>query len=384
MPWKDSSVFRQRCELVEAMMAGVEPVTVICRRWGVSRTIAYRVLARFRADGRRGLRDRSHAPKRAFARQAPRWRKPVLELRRAYPSWGARKLRWWLRQHFSRQRGPAERTVQRWLKQSGCVRQPRARRRKLRASRRLSPAIARRSNDVWTIDLKGWFRSRDGAKIEPLTVRDAWSHCLLWTKSLAPKNDANLRRICGELFRHNGKPRVMRCDRGTPFFGDGPCGFTRLSLWWWRLGIRVEFVRRGSINNNAHEQMHGVMKNELVIADTARAQARALQRWTKCYNCERPNEAIGLRTPASVYHARPGPLPRLYPPSYPRGWLARVVQENGTITLRGWHGSIGRAFGGLPVGLAPAGHRSYRVHFGSLYLGRLYLDGNRKLVLPAF
>jgi putative transposase len=123
MPWKDSSVFRQRCKLVGAMMAGVEPVTVICRRWGVSRTIAYRVLARFRADGRRGLRDRSHVPKRAFARQAPRWRKPVLELRRVYPSWGARKLRWWLRQHFPRQRGPAKRTVQRWLKQGGCVRQ---------------------------------------------------------------------------------------------------------------------------------------------------------------------------------------------------------------------------------------------------------------------
>ena len=65
------------------------------------------------------------------------------------------------------------------------------------------------------------------------------------------------------------------------------------------MGIRVEFVRRGSINNNAHEQMHGVMKNELVIAATARAQARGLQRWTKCYNCDRPNEAIGLRTPAS-------------------------------------------------------------------------------------
>jgi hypothetical protein len=128
----------------------------------------------------------------------------------------------------------------------------------------------------------------------------------------------------------------------------------------------------------------GRAQAEVVVADTARAQARSLQRWTTCYNCERPNEAIGLRTPASVYHARPGPLPKLYQPLYPRSWWAQVVQGNGTITLRGWHGSIERAFGGLPVGLASVGRRSYRVYFGSLYLGRLYLAGNRKLVLPAF
>lgn len=384
MPWKDSSVFRQRWELVQAMMAHVEPVTAICRRWGVSRTIAYRFLARFRAVGRLGLQNRSHAPKRAFARQAPRWRERVLRARCMYPSWGARKLRWWLRKHFPRRRGPAERTVQRWLKQSGLIRRPRSRRRRLRASRRLSPTLARRSNDVWTIDLKGWFRSRDGAKIEPLTVRDAWSHYLLWTKSLAPKNDANVRQICRELFRHKGKPRVIRCDRGAPFFGDGPYGFTRLSLWWWRLGIRVEFVRRGCINNNAHEQMHGVMKNELAIADTARAQARVLQRWTKYYNGERPNEAIDLRTPGSVYRACPKLLPVLYPPHYPQSWLVRVVQENGEVTLLGWTGSIGRAFGGLPVGFASAGRRAYRVYFGSLYLGRLNLTRTQKLILPAF
>jgi hypothetical protein len=122
---------------------------------------------------------------------------------------------------------------------------------------------------------------------------------------------------------------------GRRFLATGPADLPASSLWWWRLGIRVEFVRRGSINNNAHEQMHGVMKNELVIADTARAQARSLQRWTTCYNCEGPNEAIGLRTPASVYHPRPGPLPKLYPPRYPRSWWTRVVQGNGTITLRG-------------------------------------------------
>ncbi|HEY4246578.1 MAG TPA: hypothetical protein VGM64_06955 [Lacunisphaera sp.] len=74
----------------------------------------------------------------------------------------------------------------------------------------------------------------------------------------------------------------------------------------------------------------------------------------------------------------------LYPPHYPPSWLVRVAQENGKVTLLGWTGSIGRAFGGLPVGFASAGHRAYRVYFGSLYPGRLNLTQNRKLVLPVF
>ena len=29
------------------------------------------------------------------------------------------------------------------------------------------------ANDVWCMDFKGWFRTRDGMRIDPLTVQDA-------------------------------------------------------------------------------------------------------------------------------------------------------------------------------------------------------------------
>jgi len=371
-------------ELVQAMLAGGEPVVAICRRFGVSRQTAYKFLARFRADGGAGLRDHSRVPARAHARQAPRWRERILRLRKMHSTWGARKLRWLLRKCFGPRCLPAERTVQRWIEQAGLVRRLRPFRRRVRPTRRRRSMIARRSNDIWTIDLKGWFFTHNGTKIEPLTIRDLWSRFVLWTKPLAPKDEKSVRRVCQRLFRRYGQPRVMRCDRGAPFFGDGPHGLTRLSLWWRRLGIRVEFVRRGSINNNAHEQMHGVMKNELVIADTLRAQVQGLVRWCRYYNYDRPHEAIGLRTPASAYRPHPGPLHVLTQPRYPHHWLVRVVRENGVIYLPGWRGSIGRAFGGLPVGLAPAGRQRYRVYFASLYLGLLDLGRSRKLVLPVF
>jgi transposase InsO family protein len=308
----------------------------------------------------------------------------LLRLRRTHPSWGARKLRWLLRQRFGPGvRLPGERTLQRWIAQAGLQRCAAAARRRAQPSTKVRATAARRSNAVWTIDLKGWFRAEDDSKVEPLTVRDLWSRFVLHTLPLGPRDERSVRLICVRLFRRHGRPHVIRCDRGAPFFGDGPHGFTRLSLWWWRLGIRVEFVRRGAIHNNEHEQMHGVLKQEIVVARTRREQAYYLEGWRRRYNHSRPHDALNQRTPASLYRSSPQPLPRLRPPRYPQGWLVRRVPRNGEVTLPGWRGTIGRAFGGLCVGFAPVGAHRYRVYFDQLFLGQLDLQGRRGLV-PAF
>jgi transposase InsO family protein len=381
MPWKKSSVAAQRRALVQALLAGRDSVAVSCQHFGVSRQTAYKFWRRFRALGAAGLRNRSRRPARRAALASRVWRRRLLRARRAHPTWGARKLRWLLQRRYGRACLPVERTLQRWIAQAGLTRVRAAPRRRARHARHAWAAQARRSNDVWTIDLKGWFRPRDGCKIEPLTIRDLWSRFLLCARPLAPRDEPGVRRICQRLFRRHGPPRVIRCDRGAPFFGDGPHGFTRLSLWWWRLGIRVEFVRRGAIHNNAHEQMHGVLKAEVAIQRTAAQQARSLARWRHRYNHQRPHEALGLRTPASCYRSQRTPLPAVPGWSYPVGWLVRCIQRNGETTLPQWRGTIGRAFGGLRVGFRPVGPRRYRVYFTSLYLGSLERTGAAKLLL---
>lgn len=381
MPWKEPSVRRQRHALVKALLARREPTKTLCERFGITRQTAYKFLRRFVAQGTRGLDDLSRRP-HTPGKQAQVWRRRVLQLRHSHPRWGARKLRCLLHQRYSDSAAavPTERTVERWLAAAGLTRVP-GQRRRAKPARRMRCTVARRSNHIWTIDLKGWFCTGDGSKIEPLTVRDHWSRFILWTRPLFPRNERNVRRVCRRLFRRYGRPAVIRCDRGAPFFGDGPHGFTRLSLWWRRRGIRVEFVRRGIINNNAHEQMHGVLKAELSIARTASVQTQRLERWRRRYNEYRPHDALGLRTPASRYRACPAPLPTLQTPRYRPGSLVRRVQPNGDITLPGWRGTIGRAFGGLPVALVPCGPQHYRVYFASLYLGELDLTRARKLLL---
>lgn len=384
MPWKNSSVLAQRRALVRGMLAGVEAVSVWCRRFGVSRQTAYKFLHRFRREGLAGLRERSRRPSTCCSAAARRWRQRLLRLRRTHSSWGARKLRWLLQQRFGRAQLPGERTLQRWLQAAGLSRRRTRRRRRARARPQVRATRARTSNHVWTIDLKGWFRTGDGRKVEPLTIRDLYSRYVLWCQPLARPDEASVRAVCQRLFRRYGVPRVIRCDRGSPFFGDGPWGFTRLSLWWWRLGLRVEFVRRGLIDNNAHEQMHRAMQEELRLAPTPREQAYRLRQWRRQYNHVRPHEALGLKPPARVYRPRPRPLRRLCRPCYPSPWPVRRVQRNGEVSLAGWHGSIGRAFGGLLVGFAPIGPQRYRVYFARLLLGELDLAHDRRLLLAAY
>jgi putative transposase len=379
MPWQDCSVEQQRLRLVKALAAAREPVELTCRRFNVSRQTAAKFRRRWLAEGLAGLHDKSRQP-RTSAVLAGRWRRRLLRLREMNPTWGPRKLRWLLQRRFSGPL-PAERTLQRWLAAAGLSQRPGRQRRRVTLRRDVVATAAHAANAVWTIDLKGWFSTGDGCKVEPLTVRDLASRFVLWARPLAPRDERRVRRVCSQLFRRHGRPGVMRCDLGAPFFGDGPHGFTRLTLWWWRLGIRVEFVRRGVIDNNAHEQMHRILKDEVAIARTPALQALALERWRRRYNQRRPHEALDQQPPATVYRSSPAPLPRLLLPHYPKTWLLRRVHRNGEIYLPGWKGTIGRAFAGLQIGLQPVTAHVYRVYFSTLLLGELDLLRTRKLVL---
>src|SRR5260221_11664675 len=64
----------------------------LCARYGVSRRIGYKWVARYAEEGERGLADRSRVP-----RMCPHKTRPVLadllcEVRRTHPAWGARQL----------------------------------------------------------------------------------------------------------------------------------------------------------------------------------------------------------------------------------------------------------------------------------------------------
>ena len=374
MPWKTSSLAQARWRFVQAALRGLQSVAQLCRAAGLSRKTGFKWLRRFRLEGGPGLRDQPRRPKRSPGRTAARWGQAVAQLRHRHPGWGGKKIYARLRRKHPRARLPKPRTITDLLRRLELV--PRRPARARRGPRLLRPALTTplAPNDVWTVDFKGWFRTRDGQRVDPLTVRDLHSRFILGIRLQSLRHEP-ARQYFQELFRRFGQPRIIRADHGSPFAGDGALDLSRLSAWWLRLGIQVEFTGRGRPQDNgAHEQMHRVYQAEVAAAPAAnpRAQQGRTTRWVAYYNEQRPHEALGQRVPAALYRPSRRPYRRHLPPlTYPRGWPRCRVSPKGGIRWRGRARHIGRAFAGQAVGLKPGAAGVQEVYFGLHWIGWL-------------
>jgi putative transposase len=274
MPWKITVVVGERLRFVRSALKPVVTFARLCERFGISRRIGYKWVERFRRGGASALADRSRRPRRSPRQLPERWLHALRQLRRRHRHWGARKIhdRW--RRDHPRARLPAVRTLAKWMaRRSPPPRRARAR----RGPAATRPPLTRptRANEVWTADFKGWFRTTDGTRCHPLTVRDLHSRRLLAIRVFPRQHHADVRAVFTRLFHRFGQPKIIRVDNGSPFGGTGALGVSVLSVWWLRLGIAVEFIRPGHPEENgAHEQMHRELKRETARppgADVARA-----------------------------------------------------------------------------------------------------------------
>ncbi|MEJ0045945.1 MAG: DDE-type integrase/transposase/recombinase [Rhodospirillales bacterium] len=114
-------------------------------------------------------------------------------------------------------------------------------------------AEAQTPHDLWCIDFKGWFRTLDGQRCDPLTVSDAVSRYLLCC-SIAAQTTEGVWPIFDRLFSEHGQPAALRMDNGTPFCSTGAAGLSRLSIRWLKLGIRLEPIVPGRPQQNGRHE----------------------------------------------------------------------------------------------------------------------------------
>jgi transposase InsO family protein len=375
MPWKTHSALEQRWGFVQLALRARMSVAELCRRSGISRKTAYKWITRFQERGRRGLRDQVRRAHQLHNRPEQKWLDRLRRCKGQHPSWGAPKIHWALKKRFGLRDLLSEAAISRWLRRWGLTRRRCRRLRKGPAMVRPALTIARRPNEVWTVDFKGWFRTGDGTKLEPLTIRDLFSRYILGIYMLPQQNMAGTRLVMESLLRTQGMPQVIRADNGSPFGATGALGLTRLSAWWVRLGIRVEFIEPGHPEQNgAHEQMHRVYKAETLnpAARTLRGQQRRTRQWCREYNFERPHEALGMAVPADHYRKSRRKMPgRLVPWEYPQAWESRLVKGNGVISWKGRSRFVGEAFERQRVGLKRLSQGNWQVYFGPLLAGEL-------------
>jgi putative transposase len=168
----------QKIEFVErAMKPGVR-MSTLCREYGVSRETGYKWLKRFKREGAEGLEERSRRPLTAPLATAEELVAAVLEFREKYPRRGPKKLFVLLEKKFGAVT-PSVATIARVLKRFGLVRRRSRFGRAVSIVEKRPDVRASAPNEIWTVDFKGWWRTRDGQRCEPLTVRDAFSRFVL-------------------------------------------------------------------------------------------------------------------------------------------------------------------------------------------------------------
>lgn len=374
MPWRSTSPAEEQVRFIQRWQEGGVSFVDLCRQFGISPKTGYKRVRRFQDWGWDGLGDWSRAPHCHPNATDGVVAEQVIAAKRAHLTWGPKKLVAWLEARDPAVRWPAPSTAGDLLRRAGLVQRRKGRRRSAPWSHPF--ARAEEPNDVWSIDWKGWFRTGDGQRCDPLTVVDGHSRFLLVCQALTPAHGPEVRRVLERTFRTYGLPQVIRSDNGPPFASTGLGGLSRLSVWWVKLGILPERIAPGHPEQNGRlERLHRTLKQETACPPrpTLHAQQRAFTAFQHHYNEERPHEALRQHPPATVYRPSPRPYPPsregLREPEYGSDIVVRRVRTNGQIKWRGGLLYLSEALKGELVGLLQQDERYWTIQYGPLQIG---------------
>lgn len=338
----------QRYQAVLAVIGDGRTVTEVAGQWGVSRQTIHAWLVKYEAGGLEGLGDASRRPRSCPHQMSAAAEAAVLEMRRAHPYWGPRRIAFELakRKLIEAHGLPSESGVYRCLVRAQVI-DPQARQRRDRKWKRWERG---RSNELWQMDLVGGFLLADSSRAKALTGLDDHSrYCV--SARLMPRE--RTQPVCDGLaaaMRTYGVPEQILTDNGRVFTGR-----------FFQPPVEVLFDRICRENGVEHlltkprsptttgkiERFHRALRTEFDtrrVFSSLKAAQGALDEWVSYYNNERPHRSLDMATPLSRFTATdqqpPGPATRpvtatRLPDRTGDGWVSRRVATNGVVCV-GW------------------------------------------------
>ena len=370
-----------RIKFIARLLDG-EKMSALCREFGISRPTGYKIFNRYKALGLQGLEDRSRRPYR-HANQLPyQVERTILAIKREYPHWGAPKIQEKLIREFPVIKPPAKSTIHAVLDRHGLVK----RRKKRRYRAQGTPLQGASSpNGLWCTDYKGEFLLGNRRYCYPLTITDYRSRYLLACEGLESTKSAFAFTVFERVFKDYGIPEAIRTDNGLPFASPNALfGLSRLSIWWLRLGIKIQRIKPGHPEQNGrHERMHLTLKKEATrpAAFNFLQQQERFDQFIDVYNYQRPHQALAGRYPGDLYT----PSTHTYRPpeelDYPYHDRTVRVTQCGRICLGKRKINLSVVFAGQLVGIREVADNIWLVSFMEYDLG--FFDQDEGRIEPA-
>ena len=355
MPWKEADLMNLKREFIFKSFNKGQSFTELCREYGISTKTGYKWKERFLEGGFPALEEQSRRPDNNGKETPEAVAVELIRIKNLHKKWGAAKILQVYKNNHPGEYAPVRSTVENIFRRAGFIEQ-RKRRRNKTTNRIQSRVVPAQSNQVWTVDFKGWWYTKNKEKCEPLTVRDEYSKYILCIKILEKGDTFYVKKAFEELFEKFGLPAVIRSDNGPPFASSfNALGLSKLAVWWMSLGIKLDRIDPGCpYQNGGHERMHRDMKDELEgqIDGNLNEHQRVFDQWREEFNTIRPHEALGMKTPSKVYIKSE----KKYEPEdvlivYGKGYKSRMVNDRGFCNYKSKRIFIGNPFAGYNVGI---------------------------------
>jgi transposase InsO family protein len=356
---RELSVQEQKYQAVLAVLVDGRSVIEVAQQWGVSRQSVHAWLRRYEEAGLAGLVSRSTRPGSCPHQMPGMVEAVVLEMRRAHPGWGPRRILYELGRAdpvvLGQASVPSRSAVYRCLVRAGLV-VPQARRRRDEHWRRWERG---EPMELWQMDTVGGFVLADGRRAKALTGIDDHSRFCV-SAFLMLRESAQ--KVCDGLvlaMRRYGVPEEILTDNGKVFTGrfNRPAVEVLFDRVCRENGITHRLTEpRSPTTTGKVERFHRTMRAEFrtdrVFSSLAAAQGE-LDEWVTEYNERRPHQSIGMLAPAERFGRRPQP-PRPAREAVAQDrtgddWVARRAGANGVISVSWQQICLGRAAAGHAI-----------------------------------
>jgi len=311
----------------------------VSRDYGVSPRWVYELCRRFDAEGEAGLEPRSRRPRGSPGRIPVEIEDEIVELRKDLLDQGLDAGAHTIAVHLARRHGeaavPSVATIWRILVRRGFV-TPQPQKRPRSSFIRFE---AEMPNERWQADITH-VRLADGEEVEILNVIDDHSRLLIASDALVVFKAADIVASFHRAAAAHGFPASLLTDNGAVFTAAPRGGRCAIELETARLGIRSVHSRPYHPQTCGKvERLHQTLKRFLARQEPAGTIAELqghLDRFRDYYNTVRPHRAIGRKTPAEAFGARPKAVPSLARLAVPGRFRVRrdKVDITGVVTLR--------------------------------------------------